>query len=171
MTQRRFEEYVSEWRTKGHDWFVSQYTTAMLVRCDHSAEEAAHQFATVELDIDGALAATRKDESLGDVFPVVKRAGAPFPEYIGVGRVSTCDIPIPLLRISKFHAYISQNSEGAFTLADASSKNGTWIDGKRLNAREPVALGAIARVRFGQHRFIFCTPEHFHELVARASAG
>ena len=57
------------------------------------------------------------------------------PEFV-IGRDASCDLSIPDRQISRFHARI-RRSENAFIIEDLGSKNGTHLNGTRL---EDVAI-------------------------------
>jgi pSer/pThr/pTyr-binding forkhead associated (FHA) protein len=98
------------------------------------------------------------------VFPISKRAGTSF-DHISIGRTSNMDVVLPLLQVSKFHAYFTRDAAGAFTLADAGSKNGTWIGARRLTVRTPEPVHDGDRIRLGMYTFTFLTQAGFVDLV------
>lgn len=57
-------------------------------------------------------------------------------EYI-IGRDSSCDIIIPILTVSKFHAKL-KHSEKGWTLEDLDSRTGTSVNGVRI--KEPYTM-------------------------------
>lgn len=74
------------------------------------------------------------------IFPVVKREGGnAFGLMVTMGRAANNDIVFPDQQVSKFHASLSKNHQGQWTLTDASS-NGTWVDGVKLETRTPCPL-------------------------------
>ena len=77
------------------------------------------------------------------------------------------DVWIALPQVSKFHAFVVTDLEDRLTIADANSKNGTWVNGAKLPVRQAVPLVDGARVRFGPHEFLFLTLETFRAAVAR----
>lgn len=106
-----------------------------------------------------------RSRPLGEVFEVRKRHGNPFPEQIGLGRAPNTDVSLQLAGLSKYHAVILLNG-GSYSLADAGSKNGSYIDGRRLLTRESKSLSSGSRVRLGPYRFLFLTPPAFRQLIA-----
>src|SRR5262249_45498035 len=60
-----------------------------------------------------------------EVFPLVKKPSASFPDRITIGRTQNNDIEIPDHSVSRLHAYVRQVGEG-WVVADAGSKNGSW---------------------------------------------
>jgi len=87
---------------------------------------------------------------------------------ITVGRVATNDVVVAHTSVSRFHAFLQHDEAlGAWTVADAESKNGTWLEGRRLAARERVLLSDGVSLRFGEVRFYFLLPDSLLELVRR----
>jgi len=56
------------------------------------------------------------------------------PKGVLIGRLSECDIHIPKAGVSRHHARIFQDPFGRWILEDLGSGNGTWVDGKRIEA-------------------------------------
>lgn len=98
------------------------------------------------------------------VIPVVKAEGRPFPDRIGVGRTRGTDIVVPSSEASKYHAYFTSEAERWF-LTDASSSNGTFIDGNRLTPMTPVQLADGSLLAFGSRLFLFRTASGFCDLL------
>jgi hypothetical protein len=83
----------------------------------------------------------------------IRKVHDTFPNMITVGRTANNDLVVPDVSVSKFHAFFKVTPKG-FELADAGSKNGTWVAGKELAPRGealPVKLGD--RLRFGRIEF------------------
>lgn len=99
---------------------------------------------------------TEQSATLGQVFPLIKREGSAFA-HIGIGRAPNVDVQVPLVGISKYHAYVNINADGEFTLADAGSQNGTRLVLERLEPRQPRAVDSGTRVYLAHHAFTFFT--------------
>jgi hypothetical protein len=65
-----------------------------------------------------------------------------------VGRSSTCWVALHEPFASSEHAQLSFNEEG-WALKDLGSKNGTFVDGRTIEAGKPVLLVPGARIGFG----------------------
>ena len=107
------------------------------------------------LDREGLLA-PRPRRNTGEsgllVLPV-KKIQSSFPSMITVGRTNNNDLVIEDVQISKFHAFFRITDERV-ELADAGSRNGTFIGKVRLETKgapQPVRLGEP--IRFGQLEF------------------
>ena len=96
------------------------------------------------------------------VTPVVKREGVnPWSSMITLGRARNNDVPITDISVSKVHAWIRRaegtegsESEGGFSITDAGSRNGTFVNGVAVS-REPHPLPVGARLRLGLVEFWF----------------
>jgi hypothetical protein len=107
------------------------------------------------------------------VAPVVKRDGAnPYASMITIGRARNNDLPITDISVSKLHAWIRRGQSGTwdageFTITDAGSRNGTFVDGHEV-LREPHPLPPGAKVRLGLVEFLFVDPSGLHEALRNA---
>ncbi|HUH05322.1 MAG TPA: FHA domain-containing protein [Kofleriaceae bacterium] len=73
-----------------------------------------------------------------------------------VGRRSEADLTVLSASVSRDHAELGA-SEGGWVVRDLGSRNGTEVDGVRVQGRAPLADGA--RLRFGEANFIVRTAE------------
>lgn len=82
-----------------------------------------------------------------EVFPLVKKPGASFPDRITIGRTSNNDVVIADPSISRLHAYLRQHG-GGWVVADGGSKNGSWLRGDPLGPRRerPIATRGVLRL-------------------------
>jgi hypothetical protein len=77
----------------------------------------------------------------------LRKRGRVFRTMITVGRTSNHDVVVAHASISKFHAFFRHQQKGSvdeIVLADAGSRNGTFINGTRLPTR-----GDAVRVQLG----------------------
>jgi hypothetical protein len=108
-------------------------------------------------DREALLASSRKrrpsTETTLVVLPIRKVQEA-FASMITVGRTNNNDIVIEDVQVSKFHAFF-RLSEDKLELADAGSRNGTFIGKIRLESKgaaQPVRQGET--IRFGHLEFV-----------------
>jgi len=173
---RSLSEYVDEWATEGEEAFRRKHPSPVLVLEDASVDEDEERsFHTGYMErevLRETIEAPRPSRppppppNEQDVWEIAKRPGAPFKDRIGVGRAPNADVSVPFPRISKYHAYFSEEPDGSHTLTDAGSKNGTWVDDGRLGDKEPVVLRDGAYVRLGPYGFRFHTADGFCALVS-----
>lgn len=116
---------------------------------------------TAQSNFDVAALASRVRGSRYFVVPLRKRASvdALSMERISVGRARNKDIVLRDPSVSKFHGWFTMDEYRAFQFADAGSKNGTTINGKRLDARQPLPLNPGDNVVFGSVEGLLCPPD------------
>ena len=70
-----------------------------------------------------------------------------YEPMVTVGRVDENDVSLPDISISRHHARLQHLGQGAYTLTDLESSNGTFIAGRRLN--HPTRVRHGERIQFG----------------------
>jgi hypothetical protein len=100
------------------------------------------------------------------VAPLAKRPGAnTFSMMVTVGRTDNNDIVIKHTVVSKFHAYFRTVGDG-YTLVDAGSLNGTWLDGKRCAPERSYPLKSGCQIKLGGAVVAeYMDPEDLYRLV------
>ena len=88
-----------------------------------------------------------------DLYPLAKKPGASFRDRITIGRTANNDVVIADHSVSRLHAYV-RLSDG-WLIADAGSKNGSWLDDVELEPRRESALPPGAVVKLGDVRLRF----------------
>jgi hypothetical protein len=107
-----------------------------------------------------------------DVFPVLRKPGAQ-RDYLWVGRNAAADVRIPDSHVSKFHAMIRRRSDGSVSIEDGGSKNGTYINDRRVHSARngaPVRLDSGMRVRFGEIELTFLSAADFCAFCVKTAA-
>jgi hypothetical protein len=82
-----------------------------------------------------------------ELYPLAKKVGASFRDRITIGRIDNNDVVIADPSVSRLHAYVRH--ENGWVVADAGSKNGTWVGVEPLEARREALLPPGTVVRFG----------------------
>jgi hypothetical protein len=85
------------------------------------------------------------------VVELVKSPSNPFADRISIGRAPNCDVVLSHPSVSKLHAHVREG-EGQVAIVDVGSQNGTFINGKRLEAAVATPVQVGDRVRFGKIR-------------------
>ena len=80
------------------------------------------------------------------------------------------DVSLEDESVSRFHAFF-QNESGAWTLTDAESKNGTFVETVRLLPNKPYAVRDGMRLRFGDLEVRFLTAESFVKQLWNRMTG
>lgn len=154
--------------TLGRDEFLAAAAPAVLVRARTvAAADLAMDTQTFDHDLE-ALAALGEDIGETDVvlrarvpaepgemelYPLSKKPGASFPDRITIGRTPNNDVVIADASVSRLHAYVRQAS--GWLVADAGSKNGSWLDDAVLEPRREAVLAPGAVIRLGDVSLTF----------------
>jgi hypothetical protein len=133
LPREKLSTFVSKMEGTKRDEFVASVKVPLLVQLSepeptNKPDAPAPRFGTMSLSKESLISA---DMGLY-VFPLKKQANNAFAMMVTVGRAANNDIVLPYDGISKFHAYFS-NLPGGWTLVDAKSTNGTYIEGRRVN--------------------------------------
>lgn len=75
-----------------------------------------------------------------------------------LGRSDTCSLAFPLTTVSRLHAKIEQEHD-RYILSDAGSANGTFINGKRINAHHVLTTGDEIWLGSNAATLVFSDPE------------
>jgi hypothetical protein len=121
-------------------------------------------------DAGHALTRPRAGEPL--ILPVEKVPGRnnPFAMGVTIGRVETNDIIIDDGSVSRFHAWLQYDErQHTWSLTDAESKNGTWVDGAKAEGKQRVTLKDGAEVKVGDVVMRFMLPATLLDFVDAAS--
>lgn len=90
-----------------------------------------------------------------------------FASMITVGRTSNNDIVLLDPQVSRFHAYF-QTIEQGLELVDADSRYGTYVDGRKLEAKRGQLVAPHQTIRFGDQSLSLLTAEACWDLYHRA---
>jgi hypothetical protein len=140
----------------GRDEFLSAAAPAALVRFrGESGDGGGGRTLTLDEDHGGSIDETLPlgSFSITDIdmaiHPLLKKQGASFPDRITVGRTSNNDVSIPDHSISRLHAYVKLANQ-VWVVADAGSKNGSWLRGEVLEARRERPIQSREVLRLGE---------------------
>jgi hypothetical protein len=138
----------------GRDEFLAASAPAALVRHHRLARDSGDSGDTVTIDeatADETMPHTRqpaRDDDDVEVYPLAKKPGASFPDRITIGRTSNNDVVIADHSVSRLHAYVRRDGNG-WVVADAGSKNGSWLRGDALEPRRERPIPSRALLRIG----------------------
>jgi hypothetical protein len=114
-------------------------------------------------------AETSRQSELDQVaLPVRHRKPDSKKSLITLGRAESSDVCVPDLSVSVYHAFFLPRPDGGFVLQDAGSKNGTFVDDRRVPAQgkgPPAELASGCDLRFGGVGFQFLVAAQFQRLV------
>jgi hypothetical protein len=157
----------------GREEFLAAAAPAVLVRYRAHAPDPSQIPATLTMTIDEDFGEA-VDETLPhgkftsepvemELYPLAKKPGASFRDRITIGRTSNNDIVIADHSVSRLHAYV-RRADG-WLVADAGSKNGSWLGATALEARRETALPPGALLRFGDVMLTFYRAEDLFDLL------
>lgn len=106
----------------------------------------------------------------GLVYFLRKRSDGVFPDKIGLGRTRNVDICIPSSKVSKYHAYFTKRSDGAWTITDARSKNGTFVESQRVTPSVAWPLKSAQRLGIAGIDFTYLAAADFISLCQQRLA-
>lgn len=88
-----------------------------------------------------------------------------FWEAVTIGRSLTNDVHIDHRSVSRFHAFLRRNEADQWIVIDSGSRNGTFVDGVRLEPKESRSVRSGSVLRFGQVQLQFVDRDAlFNEL-------
>ena len=139
----------------GREEFLAAAAPAALVRYHdgHAAPAIDQEEETVEETVDEALpppgwVSPADGPSEIELYPLSKKPGASFPDRITIGRTPNNDVVIAEHSVSRLHAYVRLDGT-QWLVADAGSKNGSWLDKHRLEPRMERTLASRSVLRLG----------------------
>jgi hypothetical protein len=141
-------------RDGDRDAFIARSPTPFLLYRTTVTPEAPRAFKTAMALPVGAVELARAGFELADdmsnivLLTVEKAPGSPWQQHIIVGRARNSDVCVDEPSISKVHAHITSQAAGEFWLADAGSRNGTWVQDKRVG-KNAVRLTLGAKLKLG----------------------
>lgn len=81
---------------------------------------------------------------------IVKRPGNPFLNMITIGRAGNNDIVVDVPSVSKFHAFLEQQKDGAWSVTAQPSVNGMRVNDAPLASEEKRTLADGDRIFIGE---------------------
>src|SRR5512144_2316985 len=133
--------------TLGRDEFLASAAPAILVRYRGNAPEpSVTGTKTLALDpdlgdtVDAAMTGGKvpPEPAEMELYPLAKKPGASFPDRITIGRTTHNAVVIADPSVSRLHAYVRE--ENGWVIADAGSKNGSWLRETYLEPRREAQL-------------------------------
>lgn len=154
-------DYAAIARARTRRDFVAACPFPFLVSTSLMAPSRSAQRTVGLLDEDEEVSARldpRLEGSGGKIAPAVmcvRKLRHPALDRITIGRTPDNDLVLELPQISSLHAFFRETGEG-FELADAGSRNGTWVSGRLLAPKGPSEVVASGDpVRLAHLEFTF----------------
>ena len=144
----RFPEFVDANVERTADDIRERYGDGFLLVNRRSLEEAAPDGLSTQLRVSTAMHRREFDETF--VYPFTEIAGGDSSQVITVGRTRRSDVVLEDAAVSGLHAYFRYQSDGGeFTVSDAGSKNGTFVNDRHLERGEQRPLRGGETIVFG----------------------
>lgn len=143
----------------GREGFLAAAAPGALVRYRTGQDSAANS-GVITLSLDQEIEETLPhgrysfEDSDLEVFPLSKKPGAAYPDRVTIGRTSNNDIVINDTSISRLHAYVRRDGT-SWVVADAGSKNGSWLRGEVLEPRRERPMPSKALLKLGDVELTF----------------
>jgi hypothetical protein len=159
--------------TLGRDEFLAAAAPAVLVRLrPPDPENVTRAAAAAALALDQDVRETVEgrvrhgkftpEATEMEVYPLAKKPGASFLDRITIGRTSNNDVVIAEHSVSRLHAYVRQAH--GWVIADAGSKNGSWLGEQQLEPRCEATLAPGAVLRLGDVDLTFYRSSDLFDL-------
>ena len=164
------QDYFPEVENATLEWFEQNHGYGFLLGPLSLVQQPQQPQSTLDIDsVESDLRIFFRKRIDYLVFPVIQTGRSPF-SFVAVGRTKNNDIVVPDVSVSKFHAFFKPGRKRQFSLQDASSKNGTFLDDKPVPAKgqaKPLPVESGSRVRFGSIAFMFLSSVDFYTFVSR----
>jgi CheY-like chemotaxis protein len=155
------KDIVSECRNDTEEKYLAKYPYHALMQLNRYEAISTGKIAITNdnpLDIPARL--DPKDFVL---FLLKSRSRPATGKVITIGRSSISDVTINSDRVSKFHGYLRQLSDGSWVIKDSISTNGTFLNGRKIEANKETPLYNGAIVSFSKTlKFKFITPSEMY---------
>lgn len=164
----------------GRDAFIASAAPAALVRVRPDSSLGAtgttpppglddpSRESSVDLNMDTYVGSPdgrpRKQRRL-EIYPLIKKPSAPFPDMITIGRTPNNDVVLKDSTVSRLHVFFRHRGV-TWQIADGGSKNGTFLDGKPLAPRRELGVESGQLVKIGDIEVTFYTAEELFKMLA-----
>jgi hypothetical protein len=85
-------------------------------------------------------------------------------QRLAAGRAKDCQLCIQHKSVSKLHAIVEQNGDGIF-VSDQGSRNGTWLNGKKLEPKQKAKVASGDRIQLGTVAVYCFGPPAFYDFL------
>ncbi|MEZ4270004.1 MAG: FHA domain-containing protein [Myxococcota bacterium] len=168
----KFNQFVVTVASKSRSQFIVEHPAPMLTLFSpldamedewtfNTSTSSMRHVQTLEKEVKLA-----QDAANYHAFTISKSACSPFQKRISVGRASNNDIALPHRSVSKIHAYVILDEVQA-TLQDANSRNGTFVDNRRLLSDKATKINSGDILTFGAISLTFLDAGAFYDLMKR----
>jgi len=171
---KQLQVFIQDSKTLDIDSFCNRHARAFLVHNgpldQKPSEKLIRQTLTMGAFSGGKTFHPQKDFLVWQIKHSRERTDA---HVYSVGREESNDVVIQDESLTLYHAFFKYLGNNQFTILDAASKNGTFLDDQQVSAwgqGEPLSVDSGARIRLGSVEFTFLLAAEFINLVNRLSA-
>jgi FHA domain-containing protein len=173
ITARRLDFFIQDCETLDIDAFCHRHARAFLLHNGPLDQKTSEKLIRKTLTM-GAVSGGKTFQPQKDflVWPIKHSRKRTDAHVYSVGREETNDVVIQDESLTLYHAFFKYRGDNGFTILDAASKNGTFLDDRQVPAwgqGEPLFVDSGARIRFGSIEFTFLLAAEFIKLVNRLS--
>lgn len=164
------EAYVEDARSLSPEEFRDRHGSAFLLLTAAEVNLPAGPAATMVEALSPADDASEITGSVSLVAFPVRRGSESVTHLVTVGRTSNNDIVISDISVSRFHAFLKQDTNGTFQILDGGSANGTRVNGAKVPARgkgPPTNLKTGDTLRLGRVEFTFLDATALHSFALK----
>lgn len=158
-----FAELINAW-LKDPAGTKAKWSSPVLVQRTRASSGEGGDWAQTR----AAFVSSKPEDDEARVHLIAKAQGKPnaFPMGVTIGRVGGNDIELDDASVSRFHAWLQRDERTqVWSLSDADSKNGTWVAGAELAARQRVPLSDHTEIRLGNVYVTFLLPESLWAIL------
>jgi pSer/pThr/pTyr-binding forkhead associated (FHA) protein len=163
------DEYLEDCRRFQKETFVKAHPHPWLVIATSQEETGDRWRAFRTTSVNSKSLARRADlPAVAEgyrVLRIAKTADNPWRNRISVGRARNNDMVIRDRSVSKLHAHFSFDEGGHALLTDAGSRNGTRVNGERIQGSDAVALVSGDELRIGRVEGVFQDSGAFFDFL------
>jgi pSer/pThr/pTyr-binding forkhead associated (FHA) protein len=172
---KQLQDYFATVQELSRERFAQHFIRPFFVRRSKSANDTDWRFTTqsvssADISLRRFLAEVGVELSPEvahlRVFELVNTEGSPWSERVSIGRARNNDLALPDASVSKLHAYAFIDV-GATSLQDAGSRNGTFVNRRRLGPTDKVGLGSGDEVTFGRVDMVYFDARGLYDFISK----
>jgi hypothetical protein len=165
LEARFVDDYIKIFRQKGRGEFVTRFRMKPVLigqTCHNiSMESQGNAFDTFSVLPSTEVEYLMPGSFVERVWLLERAKGS---TSLVIGRWGNHDVAIPDYSISRTHCTLEMTTRG-FTIEDSGSRNGTFVNGMKLNEQEAFTIKGEETITLGRFNFLFLTGRQFMDLL------
>ncbi len=159
------DDFIAEARSADADTFTAAHPHPFLVvSLQGEPGDNWRAFRTTQFTRDQLTTPLPAPAAAYGVLRVVKTNRNPWSDRISIGRAANNDLVLRDASVSKLHAHLRLEGN-TMTVADAGSRNGTTVNGKRLKEAEAQQLEPGDEIGLGSVGMIYQDPPGMYSFL------